>query len=333
MQPHDTTSILIVDDEPSLRELLTDALSGPDFSITVAGSGKEAIKLGKDNRPDFLVTDLRLGDCTGLDVIDSLRDDLGQDIPAVVITGYGDPDSLTQASQRRPVELMTKPLDLDRLKSTIREELARRAVYKKQMDRARKLRKLARTVNIERKSVEKKLGRTCADLTAAYRALSGQLALQKVVMSYQTELIGSKNDDDVFRHLFRLFVRRTGPLFGIAMVTDENANLKIIGRFGVPYPDSLEFCERLVDPLINETLSDPTVSVKDLWDERDRFDQSIRKKLVGISTMAIPLIPKAGEMIGMVVMYRKGEQPFVEMDTALADLISHPTAVAIAKND
>ena len=89
------------------------------MTCETASSGLEAIKLARANPPDIVVTDLMLGDCTGLDVIDSLRADIAGDIPAIVITGMGDPETLTEASRHRPAELMTKPLDLDRLRQTI----------------------------------------------------------------------------------------------------------------------------------------------------------------------------------------------------------------------
>ena len=47
----------------------------------------------------------------------------------------------------------------------------------------------------------------------------------------------------------------------------------------------------------------------------------------------MPLIPAPGEMIGLAVLYRKGEQPFTEQDLGLAEMISLPTATAVRRND
>ncbi len=332
MAVRETPRVLVVDDEPDLRQLLIDALSGQEMEVLAVGSGAEALEVIGRTPPDLLIADIRLGDCSGMDLIRNVRNQLDEELPAVVITGCGDVDTLTEASQTRPVELMTKPLDLDRLQQTIRDELARRAIYRRQAHRQHRLRKIARHINADRKNTKDKLDTTCANLAAAYRALSGQMAAQKIVMAYQTELIGAGNDDDVFRSLFKLFVRQSGPLFGVAMVTDENARLKICGRFGVPYPDGLRYCEHLVEPLIDDVLAEPRVKSHDAWDMADMFDESIRKRLVGVTLLTLPLLPKAGEMIGLVVMYRKGEQPFLEPDLALAEMISSPTAVAIVRN-
>jgi len=332
MSVRDVARVLVVDDEPELRELLLDALSTADMQVSAAGSGQEAIDLARQARPDILVTDLRLGDCTGLDVIDRLRAMAG-DIPAVVITAYGDPATLTWASRHRPVELMTKPLDLDRLRQAIREELARRANCRLVKHRTLRLRLLARKTNIERKNIHRKLDKTCADLAAAYRTLSGQMTLQQALIAYQQHLLKVTNDDDVFRGLFTLFVRRSGAVFGVAMVCDADAELQLGGRFGVPNPDDFRFCSSLAKPVVSLVLARPECTTIDAGEEMDIFDPSIHKYLPGLSILAVPLIPAEGELIGLVIFYRKGEQPFKDSDVALAQIVALPTALAVRRNE
>jgi len=321
--------VLVVDDEPQLRDLLADALSGPDIEIAVASTGEQALELAADQDVDLVVADLYLGDCTGLEVIDRLRD-ADDDLPAVVITGNANTQNLTEASRRRPVELMAKPLDVDRLLSTIRLELARRADSQKRSER---MRRLCHDANRRRKDVQERLDTTCADLTFAYRNLSSQMALQKIVLGYQNELLSAKTDDDVFRSLFRLFVRRSGPVYGAALVCDSSAQLNIIGRFGVPYPDPVDFCKALSDPLVESILATPQVILFDAGRSCEMFDASVHRYLPGLSILLMPLIPAPGELIGMVVLYRKGEQPFTEHDVAVAEMIATPTAVAVRRND
>ena len=329
MVPGAKARVLVVDDEPQLRDLLVDALSGPDIEIAVASTGEQALKLAADQNVDLIVADLYLGDCTGLDVIDRLRD-TDADLPAVVITGNANTRNLTEASRRRPVELMTKPLDVERLLSTIRTELTRRADSREHSER---LRRLCHDADRRRDDVQERLDTTCVDLTVAYRNLSSQLAMQRVVLGYQNELLSAKTDDDVFRSLFRLYVRRSGAVYGAAMVCDSTAQLNIIGRFGVPYPDSVAFCRALSDPLVEAVLVTPQVMLFDAGQTSHMFDQSIHRYLPGLTILLVPLIPAPGELIGMVVLYRKGEQPFGDHDVAIAELIATPTAIAVRRND
>jgi DNA-binding response OmpR family regulator len=326
-------NVLVVDDEPHLRELLVEVLSGDDIRVDSAASGREAIDLAGRKDVDLVVTDLVLGDCTGLDVIDRLRSSLGSELPAVVITGQGDAKNLSEASRRRPVELMTKPLDMEHLRETVRGELARRQQTFRLQRRYGRLRRLTRLINLERKRIHGKLRDTATELSSAYQSLSDQIASQTTLIDYQRDLLAARNDDDVFRSLFRLFVRRSGSVFGVAMVCDANAELQIVGRFGVPVPDNLGFCQHIIKPIQDMVLANPKCTLIDAGEQREMFDPAIQRYLVGLSVLVVPLIPCAGELIGLLVLYRKGEQPFIPADVTLAETIAPPTAVAVVRND
>jgi CheY-like chemotaxis protein len=327
-----TIRVLVVDDELELRHLVSDVLGTLDVTVCTAGSGKEALEIARAQTPDLLITDLRLGDCTGLDLIDDVRK-LAGEVPAVVITGYGDPESLAAASRRRPVELMTKPLDVDRLRRCVQGELNRLDRAERLDRRNRRLRMIARNLSRDRNLVRGQLDSTCADLTCAYRSLNNQFSMQQTVINYQNSMIAAHNDDEVFAAMFRAFATRTGPLFGVSLVCDENAKLNIIGRFGMPKPDELGFCQKLIGPIVDKILATPSCMIIDAWDEVDLFAPAIHRRLCGVSILVVPLIPAPGELIGMGVLYRKGEQPFTEQDIALADMISQATATAVRRND
>jgi DNA-binding response OmpR family regulator len=321
--------ILIVDDEPELRELIVDALSDTGTIIQTAGSGSEAIELAQSEKPDIVITDLCLGDCSGLDVIDHLRKSMG-DVSTVVITGKGDAKSLTEASQRRPLELMTKPLNIQRLRNTISKEITRL-----EDDKSDEMGVLDFTIEEDPQPLvsEQQLLENSFQLSKAYRSLSQRALADKMLINFQMDLIESKSDDDVFRSFFRAFVRKSGAVLGAVLVCDSNAELRVVGRFGVPQPDNLEFCRELSEPLVDLLLSTPYVQTIDAMDERELFDESIQRYLPGITVLAIPLIPAPGEMIGVIMLYRKGEQPFTNEDLELAQLIAFPTAVAVQRND
>jgi len=325
-------NILVVDDDDRVREFFVDALDCEELTVATARSGREALDHARRRRPDMVIMDVHLADGSGLETIDRLRQVAG-DVPALVITGQGDVHTFAEASRRRPVELMTKPLDLGRLERVIRQELGRCEPYRRVRRQKDRLLRVARRIDRARREVKGRLDSTCADLTCAYRTLSGQLALQQTLIGYQSAMIAARNDDDVFATLFRTLALRSGAVFGIALVCDENACLKIIGRYGVPEPDGLSFCQRLADPVVDRLLVTPRIMLLDAGDEADAFDGSIRRHLPGLTVLGIPLIPNVGEMIGAAVLYRKGEQPFLDADLSLAEAIAFPTATAVRRND
>ncbi len=324
--------VLIVDDDPNIRELLTDALTADDVELVVTDSVGQAQSVAAEMDIDLVVADLYLSDGLGTDVIGQLRK-TAADVPAVLITGCDEADAMALATRVGLVEVMTKPLDMARLQQTVRKNLDLHHARARSHHRTLRLRDLAREMNIERKMANEHLETTCADLTAAYKSLSGQMALQQIVLGLQNDLVAAKSDDDVFRSLFQLFVKRSGPVNGIAMVCDEDAQLRIIGRFGVPSPDGLPFCRALVAPMVERTLENPECLLLDAGADPSKFSPSIQKYLPGLTILTMPLIPEPGELIGLVVLYRKGEQPFTDMDCALAEMAAHPAALAVRRND
>jgi DNA-binding response OmpR family regulator len=322
--------VLVVDDEAEICCLLTDALHQAGLEVASASTPEQALRAARLRPPDLVIADIRLGGESGLTTIDRLRERLG-DLPVIVITGCQDPEGLFEASRRRPVELLSKPIDLDRLVQLVWGELRRQEQYRRIQRRHLRLRELARRLGRRRRQALKTLSRTCADLTATCRGLKTAMDRQQVLAGYQTDLLGCSNEDGIFRRLFRLFIERTGPVFGVAMLCDENAELQMVGRFGVPLPDGVSFCQHLAQAVTSVALERPEIQTLDATDNLNLFPPALHRFLPGVNLLVVPLMAGEGQMIGLAVLYRKGEQPFTEDDLALAGMVAPPTAAAVQK--
>jgi GAF domain-containing protein len=160
-----------------------------------------------------------------------------------------------------------------------------------------------------------------------------QIHLQGTYYEFSKSLVEARNDDDVFKAIFRSFVRLSGVVFGVTMTSNDGVELSVVGRFGVPAPDNLNFCQQIAQPVAEMILMEmPLVTSFDAQERSDMFHRSIRNRLVGVSIMAIPLMPEPGQLIGLVVLYRKGEQPFTEDDIDFATMIAEPAGLAIQRN-
>jgi len=323
--------ILIVDDEPDMRELIGDALQGEGVHIETARSGAEAYAAVQRTRPDVVVADLHLPDCRGCEIIDRIRT-AAADVPTVVITGTGDLDTAGEACRRGCVDFLTKPLDLDRLRESIRRELDRRDRHARRSPREIKLRRLARELNRDRRSVRHRLDTTCAALTRAYRSLNDQFLRQESVLRFHRQLLLCRDDDDVFRSLFQFYAEHRGNLFGVAMVCDENAELQMIGRFGAPGPDSASVCQGYAFSLLDAVLQDPAVLRIDPSAHQALFPNWLEPHLGGLQFLCVPLIPSEGQLIGLVVLYRKEGETFSDDDVALSEMLAPSVAMSIQGN-
>ena len=78
--------ILVVDDEPDIREVLTQALKMKGYRVTSAGTGEEALRLAKSDVPQLVISDLQMEDADGLELINQLKSD-HPDLPVILLTG------------------------------------------------------------------------------------------------------------------------------------------------------------------------------------------------------------------------------------------------------
>ena len=92
--------ILIVDDEPSNRNILRQELTHRGYAVETANDGSEALNKAESTRPDLIILDYMMPDLSGLDVLKELRKK-EDDTPVVLITAYGTVDRAVEASVTR----------------------------------------------------------------------------------------------------------------------------------------------------------------------------------------------------------------------------------------
>ena len=122
-----TGMILVVDDDASLRKVLTYTLSEAGYEVLEAGSGEEALDVLAAQTPDVVITDLRMKGMHGLDLLAHVKEQLPQTL-VVVITAFGSVDSAVKAMKKGAFDYITKPFDRDALILSIRRALRYRAV-------------------------------------------------------------------------------------------------------------------------------------------------------------------------------------------------------------
>jgi two-component system, chemotaxis family, CheB/CheR fusion protein len=123
---HRSGAILVVEDDPSVREMLALLLEGEGHRATIAEDGRKALELAArgEIRPDVVVADYNLPKgLNGLQVIAGLRETLGVEIPTVILTGDISTDTLREIAQEGHLHL-NKPVKAKELMSLIRRRLA-----------------------------------------------------------------------------------------------------------------------------------------------------------------------------------------------------------------
>jgi two-component system, OmpR family, response regulator len=111
--------VLVVDDEPSLADLLTLALQYEGWEVRSAGTGTDALRLADEFAPDAVLLDMLLPDFTGLEVVRRLRA-RASDVPVLFLTARDDVEDRTAGLTAGAQGYLTKPFSLDEVISGIR---------------------------------------------------------------------------------------------------------------------------------------------------------------------------------------------------------------------
>lgn len=112
-------SILVVDDDIVAAELLSEVLTKEGYSVTVSTSGTEAVRAGEATFFDIVITDLKMPEFSGIDVLDAFKRMSPQTI-VFVITAFGSFETAINAIQNGAYDYMVKPFKIDEIKTKVK---------------------------------------------------------------------------------------------------------------------------------------------------------------------------------------------------------------------
>jgi two-component system response regulator PilR (NtrC family) len=115
--------VLVVDDEPDIRELLELTLAKMGLGVVAVGSLAEARDTLRDARFDLCLTDMRLPDGEGLDLVRHISG-LAGDLPVAVITAHGSAENAVAALKAGAFDYVSKPVGLEQLRALVKSALS-----------------------------------------------------------------------------------------------------------------------------------------------------------------------------------------------------------------
>jgi|Deesub1362B_J571_1020462.scaffolds.fasta_scaffold00078_21 DNA-binding NtrC family response regulator len=212
--------ILVVDDEPKQRAILKTILAEEGYRVYEASNGKEALKLIKERPPELVLTDLKMPDMDGIQLLKSIKELGITPEPAILLmTAYGTIPSAVEAIKNGAFDYLTKPLDRDTLLVKIRQALDRQDLLKENI-------RLRNTL-YERFSIEGIIGRS----EAMKRVIE---AVKKVAPTNATVLIlgeSGTGKELIARAIHYNSLRREGPFTAIncASIPDNLLESELFG--------------------------------------------------------------------------------------------------------
>ena len=112
-------SVLVVDDDRTVRETLADFFDTLGYSARTAASASEGRQAAAEHAPDVVLVDLRLPDASGLLLLETLRAD-DPELGVIMLTGHADVPTAVRAMQSGALDFLEKPVDLEALDAAVR---------------------------------------------------------------------------------------------------------------------------------------------------------------------------------------------------------------------
>lgn len=118
-------TVLVVEDDPWIRSLMADLLTGEGYSVVQAADGKAGMDLAEEHNPDVILLDLAMPEKSGLDVLQELKSSRPtSDIPVIVVSAYA--MLMMGSDARRADGVIQKPFDLADLLAQVEQATEKR---------------------------------------------------------------------------------------------------------------------------------------------------------------------------------------------------------------
>lgn len=195
-------TVLFIDDEESIRKLVTTALRRAGYDVTIAQNGYEALARLQEAIPDLIISDVNMPGLDGLSFLKSLReDDQLKDIPLILLTARNDTLDIETGFNLGADDYLTKPFEMRELLARIRAKLARPTIARSQLTRDQRTGFLNEKNFIE--LADRELARTSNQTTTNFLAFVYIDELPAI-----TARLGARAGDEIARQISTLIHAR-----------------------------------------------------------------------------------------------------------------------------
>ncbi len=126
-------SILLIDDDDSLRRVMEFSLQEAGYRVQTAASGEDGLRLFEKDSFDAVITDITMPGMNGMEVLETMHHQDAR-LPVIIITAYGTIESAVEAMKQGAFDYITKPFNRDELRITLHRALTMRRLEKENVE-------------------------------------------------------------------------------------------------------------------------------------------------------------------------------------------------------
>ena len=121
----ETGQLLVVDDDPSVRDLIASLARRLGYGVDTVGSGEDALAAFQNGRPDLVTLDVVLPGIDGVETLKALRE-IDATVPVVMLSGYGQTRTIVEAVRSGAADFLRKPFEPEELELALKKALRKR---------------------------------------------------------------------------------------------------------------------------------------------------------------------------------------------------------------
>jgi len=309
-------TILVVEDDPRVVELLHIALGAHGFRVVSATNGDDAWKVLLDEQPDLAVLDVRLPRRSGLDLVDGIRREPGfQQLPVILVSALAETESRIAGLARGADDYLAKPFSPKELVARVRRLLARGEETKALVRRQAEL-----VAEVERSR---------EDLRRLNRELRKELWVKEAFLSLSQELASARRVEDAAATFLYTLVNHLGVPGAALLVPDGAGRLAAVAT---PAYTPAEIAKLLVpeDSELVRLVAGLGRPVR--REELERFpelEQELRPLVAAGVALCVPLVTR-GRVVGLAVALEKlAGGSFAQAELEIAQSLASAGATAL----
>ncbi|MCP4043400.1 MAG: sigma-54-dependent Fis family transcriptional regulator [Gammaproteobacteria bacterium] len=206
--------ILVVDDEPDIRQLVQEILEDEGFEVGVAENAEAARQARRNRRPDLTLLDIWMPDTDGITLLKEWANTAGLDTPVIMMSGHGTVETAVEATRLGAYDFIEKPLSLAKLLLAVRHGLESSRLQQENIGLKRQVQPVSDPVGISPVIIELKE------------------QIQRIAPHDTAVLIGGESGSgkQVFaRYLHAHSPRQTGPFVDVAVMSGDESVFELFG--------------------------------------------------------------------------------------------------------
>ena len=208
--------ILVVDDEPDIRDLVKDILEDEGFTVDIAENGQQARDARRNRRPDLVLLDIWMPDIDGVSLLKEWAENDQLPCPVIMISGHGTVETAVEATRLGAYDYIEKPLSYNKLLLTVRRALE-----------ADKLQRENQGLQKQARPITEPIGKS--EIVQRLRAQLLRVAQHETAVLISGE--PGTGHDVCARYIHTNSPRRSGPFVdvGVGSIARENSARELFG--------------------------------------------------------------------------------------------------------